>query len=45
MLGISHTPVQNANWNCVYSPEAALVRGTIFPELDLPYLGTGRINK
>ncbi len=44
-LGISHTPVQKANWSCVYSPETALARGTMFPELDLPYLGTGRINK
>jgi len=38
-LGISYHPVQDANWNCVYDAETALMRGTISHDLDLPYVG------
>ena len=43
-LGIFYYPMQKANWNCVYDTQTALCRGTIFSELDLPYVGRG-INK
>ena len=34
---MSYTPMQK--WNSTYEPEIGFTRGTIFPELDLPFLG------
>jgi hypothetical protein len=34
--GYAYVPIQTANDRNLYSPEAALMRGTIFPTLDLP---------
>lgn len=39
LLAISYIPMQKANFSCVYSPSEALVTGTVFPELNLPFLG------
>lgn len=36
-LAIAYVPIQK--WNKTYNPEVGLTRGTIFPELDLPFLG------
>lgn len=36
-LAIANIPMQN--WNGTYEVEKAFQRGTIFPELDLPFLG------
>lgn len=36
-LAMAYVPFQR--WNCVYDPCRALARGTIFPELDLPFCG------
>jgi hypothetical protein len=36
-LAMAYVPFQR--WNCVYEPCRALARGTIFPELDLPFCG------
>lgn len=33
--------VKRQQWDQVYEPETALDRGTIFPELDLPFMGEG----
>ena len=41
MLGLSYHPVQNADWTRVYDVQTALERGTVFPELYLPYVGKG----
>ncbi len=30
-------------WSQTYEPAVALARGTIFPELDLPFLAAGRV--
>lgn len=37
-IGMSYVPWQK--WKDTYDSEIALERGTIFPELDLPFLGT-----
>ena len=37
VLGMAY--VVNQKWNTVYEPCKALKAGTIFPELDLPFLG------
>lgn len=34
--GYAYVPIQTANDRNLYSPEAGLMRGTIFPTLDLP---------
>ncbi len=36
-LGMAYVPVQT--WREIYAPELAFERGTIFKELDLPFLG------
>lgn len=36
-LAMSYTPIQR--WEEVYEAETGFDRGTIFPELDLPFLG------
>ncbi len=41
-LAISTVPMQNANWDEVYSMEEALEYGSLFPELNLPFEGSGR---
>lgn len=33
--------VKKQQWDETYEPEAGLERGTIFPELDLPFVGEG----
>ncbi|WP_037372642.1 spore coat associated protein CotJA [Anaerovorax odorimutans] len=38
-IAMAYVPWQT--WNTVYSPELALSQGTLFPELDLPFLGGG----
>jgi hypothetical protein len=38
-LAMAYVPWQS--WNQVYEPPKALERGTLFPELDLPFLGGG----
>lgn len=39
-LAMAYVPWQS--WNETYEPAVALHRGTIFPELDLPFLGGGK---
>lgn len=36
-VGMAYVPWQN--WQNVYSHDVGLNRGTIFPDLDLPFLG------
>jgi len=36
-LAMAYVPMQK--WKNVYNNDVALKRGTIFPELDLPFLG------
>lgn len=36
-IAMAYTPMQQ--WKTTYSPEKGLARGTIFPELDLPFEG------
>ncbi len=36
-LAMSYTPIQI--WQKLYSPEDGLARGTIFMQLDLPFIG------
>lgn len=38
-VGMTYTPMQR--WRDIYEPEKALSRGTIFAELDMPFLGGG----
>ena len=40
-LAMSYVLMQG--WAQTYEPAVALSRGTIFPELDLPFLAAGRI--
>ena len=40
-LAIASVPFQNASWENIYSLDDALSRGTLFPELDLPFLCGG----
>lgn len=37
ILAMAHVPMQP--WNSTYDPDTALARGTLFPDLDLPYVG------
>lgn len=39
-LAMAYVPRQS--WGQVYDERVALERGTIFPELDMPFLGAGR---
>lgn len=41
-LAIMTVPFQRADFARVYSPEQALGAGTLFTELELPFLGCGR---
>ena len=36
-LAMAYVPMQK--WKTIYNNDVALNRGTIFPELDLPFLG------
>ena len=36
-VGMGYVPMQQ--WGCVYSVDEGLSRGTIFPDLELPFLG------
>ncbi|MDP4119892.1 MAG: spore coat associated protein CotJA [Bacillota bacterium] len=38
-IGMAYVPWQK--WQKVYNDEVALSRGTIFQELDLPFIGEG----
>ena len=40
-LAMSYVLMQG--WSQPYEPAQALERGTIFPELDLPFLAAGRV--
>lgn len=40
-LGIASVPMQQ--WGQTYRPEDAFSRGTIFPQLDLPFTGKNNI--
>ncbi len=39
-LAMAYVPIQS--FGVVYEPEKALVRGTIFPDLDKPFIGCKR---
>lgn len=41
-LAITTVPMQEANWDGVYSMEEALANGTLYPELNMPFEGSGR---
>lgn len=38
-LAMAYVPIQQ--WTQTYDTGVALMRGTIFPELDLPFMGAG----
>lgn len=38
-LAIAYVPWQD--WKCIYDPLKGLLRGTIFEELDKPFIGKG----
>lgn len=38
-LAIINFPIQRETWENIYSADQALCIGTIFPSLNLPYLG------
>jgi len=38
-LAMAYVPWQC--WKCLYEPKEGLCRGTIFKELDMPFLGAG----
>lgn len=40
-LAMAYVPFQK--WRKLYDPQTALKRGTIFEELDLPYIGRERL--
>ncbi len=40
-LAIASVPMQQ--WSQTYRPEEAFVRGTIFPQLDMPFTGMNNI--
>ena len=42
-LAMAYVPWQN--WRCIYEPEKAFARGTIFEELDKPFYGRGGCNQ
>jgi hypothetical protein len=39
---MAYVPFQQFNNNAIYVPEKGLENGTIFPELDKPFLGGGK---
>ena len=41
VLAIAHVPMQNADFSTVFPLGEALDKGTLFPELYLPFLGAG----
>ena len=41
-LAMAYVPMQS--WTTTYELDTALEKGTIFPDLDLPFLGRGGIN-
>lgn len=41
-LAMAYVPQQN--WRNLYSPEVALNRGTLFAELDKPFIGEEAVN-
>jgi hypothetical protein len=41
-IGMAYVPWQQ--WRAIYDDARALTRGTIFSELDLPFLGKGGVN-
>ena len=40
-LAISSVPMQDADFGALYALDDALCAGTVFPALDLPFLGAG----
>lgn len=42
-LAMAYVPMQK--WGNLYEADVALKRGTLFQELDLPFMGDGRGNK
>lgn len=40
ILASAYIPYQNSEFENLYEPDEALCHGTIFPELNLPLLGT-----
>ncbi len=40
-LAMAYVPMQK--WRNAYDPDTALIRGTMFRELDKPYLGEGAV--
>ena len=38
-LAIEYVPMQRNDFECVFSAEEGLIKGTIFPELYLPFCG------
>ena len=42
-MSLAKSYVLMQGWAQTYEPAVALSRGTIFPELDLPFLAAGRI--
>ena len=41
VLAMARVPMQQ--WESVYEPNTALLRGTLFPALDLPYVATKEV--
>lgn len=39
-LAMAYVPMQK--WQCIYEDSKAIMRGTIFEELDLPFKGAGK---
>jgi len=40
VIGICYVPIQQ--WEQIYDEDTAFAAGTLFPELNLPFLGGGR---
>jgi len=40
LLASAYVPYQNSSFENVFEPDEALCKGTIFPELFLPMIGT-----
>lgn len=41
-IAMAYVPLQK--WRNVYDPDVALERGTLFSELDLPFIGEAAVN-
>lgn len=41
VLAMAYVPTQE--WNDIYSEDLALCKGTLFPELDKPFLGRKQV--